>query len=224
MLKRFVTGAVLALAAGLCATAATAAVTHVVDFEDQVFNAGLFPDTFNTKSNQFTEQGLRFGGEQFYFMPAGNPSVTSPASFASTFMEEGLEPVVFGRPNGAAFDLLSLDLALGMFNLDALDSVTITGAGACAPACVTTISVGNGGFSHFDLTGFTGLTSVTVGMPVRNQAGSPADNGYLAFDNITFATRGTNVPEPGVWLLMIGGLLASGYMLRRARQLAAVEA
>jgi hypothetical protein len=185
----------------------------------------MLPHTYNTIANNWNEQGLHFEGGQYYFVPAVNDQAL-PVVHNSTFLEGALETAVISRPNGALFDLLSLDLALGSWNIGDLDSVVIAGQGACAPTCQTTAQIDDQGFTHFDLTGFTGLTSFTVGMPkyLDGNGDLQWDTGYLAFDNITVQTTGLSIPEPAEWLLMLGGLGACGYMLRRARQLAAVEA
>jgi hypothetical protein len=224
MSKRILIGAALALAAGLAVATSAVADVHVADFEDQVFDPAMLPYTYNTIANNWNEQGLHFEGGQFYFVPAVN-DLALPAVHNSTFLEGAIETAVISRAYGGLFDLLSLDLALGSWNLGSLDTVVITGQGACAPTCQATVQVDDRAFTHFDLTGFTGLTSFTVGMPQYRDGNGDLqwDTGYLAFDNITFQTKG-GIPEPAEWLLLLGGLTACGVMLRRARQLAVVEA
>lgn len=215
MSKRFLAGMMTALAVGLaCASGAAASPVVVVDFDDEVFASPL-DSALNTYPNTYVSHGLRFDGFQLFTHPKENVGAL-PFAYTSTTLDAAIEPVVISRVDGGLFDLLRLDLALGLFNTGSLDSVTITGAGACAPLCTTTVDVNDRGFTRFDLTGFTNLSSVTVGVP---QFQGQADGGYLSFDNTKFA-----VPEPGVWMMLLGGLLGSGYMLRRARQLAAVEA
>ena len=218
MLKRVLCGTAVALAAALLCAGAALADAPVVTFEDQVFDAANFPNTFNAAANAFDEQGLHFEGLEFFFWPGANPA---GAPFAhSTFMETAGEPVTISRTGGGTFDLNSLELALTFFNLSPVDSVTLTGVGACAPACTTTLTVNDQGFTRYDLTGFTGLSALHVSLPTFVDAGGvETETGYLAFDNLNGP-----IPEPAEWLLMIGGLAASALMLRRARQLAAVDA
>ena len=220
-LKRVLSCALLALAAafGLSAAAHAGAVT--VDFEDRV----IAQDSYQTAANSFTEQGLTFSGMQFYFVPAGNPGVSFPTGYSSTFMETAIEPVTIALAGGGAFDFTSIDLGLGAFNTGGVDSLLVTGTKAnCSSGCTVTATLDVGqGFTTFGadaLAGFTGLSQIAFGTQQTTSRGFPpqADSGYLAFDNISVSpVSAGGVPEPGAWALMILGFGAAGAALRRRR-------
>jgi hypothetical protein len=221
MFRRAFTAIAVALASLAFAQAAQAGV---VNFEDRVFSD---PDSYQTQPNAFTEQGLNFGGLQFYFIPKNNPDVTFPTSYDSTFMETAVEPVVVSLAGGGAFDMLSLDLGLGDYNQSSSDTVAVTGTKAnCATDCtVSTVLTVTNVFQTFSLTGFSDLASISFG---AQQFSNPdalfpphADSGYLAFDNISFSAA---VPEPASWGLMILGFGAIGGLLRGRRLAAALTA
>jgi len=194
---------------------AGAARAGVVTFDDRVF---VPPSDLQTEANHFDEQGLHFEGLQFYFVAFGNPDVTLPTGADSTFMETAVEPVVISRTGGEAFDFLSIALGLGDFNQGVSDKVLVTGLKAnCALDCtvIANLTVTNA-FQTFSLTGFSGLSSITFGMPTD---GGDADTGYLAFDNLSTHAPG-EVPEPATWGLMLLGFGALGATMRRRRALA----
>jgi hypothetical protein len=226
MLKRLLTGMSMAVAVGFSPYAHAA---QTVDFQDRHFTRS---DTYQTAANNFDEQGLSFGGRQFYFIPAGNPLVVLPTGYASTFMETAQEPVIITLAGGGDFDLLSLDLGLGAFNRGDRqhpdDVLLVATKAGCALNCTSsvTLSVGSA-FSRFEFTAlpgfgaeaFRGLSQISIG---RQTAGGPpafpptVDSGYLAFDNITFARNA--VPEPAAWILLTLGFGAAGARLRRNRR------
>jgi hypothetical protein len=94
----------------------------------------------------------------------------------------------------------------------------------CAQDCTvsTTLMVTNV-FQTFTLSGFTGLSQVSFGQQQVAAEIFPSgpDSGYLAFDNLSFATGGGAVPEPAAWILMIAGFAGAGAMIRRSRRAAA---
>src|SRR6185437_1243128 len=114
--------------------------------------------------------------------------------------------------NGNIFDLLSLDLAAGVWT-EVGDTTQVTGNLHSGGTLTTTIELDEPFATH--ALNWLDLDSVSFSTPIPS-------NAYIAYDNIVI--RGQGVPEPAAWALMLGGLIASGYMLRRARQLAAVEA
>lgn len=218
MSKGLLTCALVGLAASL--SLATAVRADVVTFDDRIFSD---PNTYQTEANQFDEQGLRFQGMQFYFIPAGNPVVVFPTGYASTFMETAQEPVIVSLTGGGAFDFLSLSLGLGDFNTGGADTVSVEGLKAnCSQNCTvsTTLTV-SGVFQTFALSGFTGLSQISFGQQqLAAQLFPPGpDSGYLAFDNLAFtAAAGAAVPEPAAWALMIAGFAGAGAMIRRRRR------
>lgn len=222
MLKRALTGAVAGLAASL--SLATAVRADVVTFDDRTFPG---PDTYLTEANHFDEQGLHFEGMQFYFIPAGNPDVSFPTGYASTFMETAQEPVVVSLTGGGVFSFLSLSLGLGDFNMGDADAVSVVGTKAnCSQDCTvsTTLTV-TSVFQTYALTGFNGLSQISFGQQqLAAQLFPPGpDSGYLAFDDLSVAAgNGGAIPEPAAWSLMIVGFAGVGAMIRRGRRSAAL--
>jgi len=211
MFKRFLTGAVVALAAtGFAATAVAA--THTIGFEDK--------HAFSCSQPAQTQHdgGLSFGQDYYacYYSPI------HPADFPvippSKVMGSGGTETDVSEDDGSVFDLIALDLAAGPFTTPG-DTTFVTGFLHGGGTLTTTLAL-NTPFTTYNL-GWTGLDSVRFSGPQASQQ-------YVAFDNLVIngngfdTTRG--VPEPAEWALMLGGLLACGYMLRRARELAAVEA
>lgn len=212
----------MALSAAFGVAAAAHAGVVTVDFEDRV----IAPDSYQTAANGFTEQGLSFSGMQFYFIPAGNPDVTFPTGYSSTFMETAIEPVTISLAGGGAFDFTSIDLGLGDYNTGSVDSVLVTGLKAnCSSNCTvtTTLDVGESftTFAAAAFAGFTGLSQISFGAQQTTVQGFPpqADTGYLAFDNIDVSPLAA--PEPSTWALMIAGFGGMGAMVRRRRRLQA---
>jgi hypothetical protein len=211
MLKRFLTGAVFALAAaGFAATAL--ASTHTIGFEDK--------HAFGCSQPGQTQHdgGLSFGQDFYACYYSPNQPADFPIVPPSKVMASGGTQTIVSEDDGTVFDLIALDLAAGPFTTPG-DTTFVTGFFHNGGTITTTLTL-NTPFTTYNL-GWAGLDSVTFSGPQQSQQ-------YVGFDNIVFngngfdTTRG--VPEPAEWALMLGGLLASGYMLRRARQLAAVEA
>ena len=213
MLKRFATGAAMALTASLCL--AQGARAGVVDFNHHTI--------FDTAPDSFDEQGLHFDGFQMFFIQAGNKVVKQPLGFDSAFLEAAIEPVFISLTDGGAFDFESLKLGVGDFNHGTLDTVTLTGTKAgCSMDCTisTDLQVGTR-FQSFTLDGFTGLSSLSIGPLMTLGAGDlkVADRGFLAFDDLSVAAPGVGgpIPEPAAWMLMILGFGGVGAAARRRR-------
>jgi hypothetical protein len=227
MLKRFASGAAVALAASLGLSAAAHA-SILVNFEDR------HPAAYDAEANSFSEQGITFGGNEFFIVAANNPDVSFPTGYASNFMETALEPVTMSLTGGGAFDFLSVDLGLGDFNDGLSDTVQVIGTkanctvvnpGDCTVS--TTLTVGTS-FATYSLAQFTGLSLISFGaQQLISHAFPPqADGGYLAFDNVSVAAvvtdGGAAVPEPSAWAMMIVGFGGVGALMRRKGRRAAV--
>jgi hypothetical protein len=205
MLKRFLTGAVLALAAGLATSAAaeTPGGVHTITFNGAT--------TFTCRPGTVSSGGLDFtGGWMGCFYSPSDPA-DFPIPLTSSVMAIGFAPVTMDLRSGGVFDLLSLDLAAGVWT-EVGDHTEVTGNEHGGGTFSADLAL-NSPFTTYDLN-WTNLDSVSFSTPIPG-------NAYIAYDNVT--VRGLMVPEPGEWLLLVGGLLASGYMLRRARQLATAE-
>ena len=249
MLKRVVTAAVTGLA-GFCLAASAHAA--VVDFEDLVI-----PAPYDHVANNLITGGLHFMDQDFTLVPAGAGFL--PNNSGTQYIELGSgndapDPnLVFSLNAGGAFNLESLKLGLGDWNdqaTDGYDAVTIVGVKAanCQFDCgqvSQTLHV-TYDWTQFDLTGFTGLASVTVMQQIYIVNGHAAftptslalhdafgdqfmpttvDGGWLAFDDITYSVDPTGgvgipggpVPEPAAWALMIAGFGLTGAAMRRRR-------
>jgi hypothetical protein len=204
MFKRFLTGAVLALATAGFGTAALAGSGVSFGFEGQT--------AFSCNLGTQHDGGLAFA-QDFYacFYSPAHPA-DFPITPPSTVMAVGYSDTTVTRDDGSVFDLLALDLAAGVYTTPG-DTTLVTGFLHGGGAETQTLTLDKL-FTRYTLD-WTGLDSVVFSAPQTH-------NGYVAFDNFTI--DGVGVPEPAEWVLMVSGLLAAGYMLRRARQLAAVEA
>jgi len=223
MFRRYLTAAVMALATAGFATTAAAGV-GVATFNSQT----AFRCHFGTTEQ---DHGLSFSGDpqnpffSCFYSPAA--PADSPINPTSTFMEVGFDQfevpdndtapfvVQVSQSNGLPFDLIGFDLAAGNFApLPSMTGVTgfVHGGGTLSATLDLTSA-----FATHDLN-WLNLDSFTFGPPSNLGDGTP----YIALDNVRYGSA--SVPEPFTWMLMLSGLLGSGYMLRRARQLAAVEA
>jgi hypothetical protein len=234
--------------AGLCLAAAAHA--DVVTFDD----IDIAPAPYGNFADNLFDGGLHFADQTFAI---GTTSFDRPVFTTTQFMETGssvVEPLTISLDDGGlggAFNLNGFRMGLGDWNDQAMggyDLVTITGqkSADCVNDCAdptVTVHVGYN-WTLYDLSGFTGLSSVTVSQPTFIQNGLPAidpntgtttDYGWLAFDDINYATDPTGgvgqaggpavgvqafpgpIPEPAAWALMIAGFGAVGAALRRRR-------
>lgn len=214
MFKRFLTGAALALAAGL-GMAAPASASMVTFNDVSSFSCDV--------GAPVTHQGMTFDMSWYrcYYSPAD--SADFPTPLTSTTMATGYVDTFFSTEDGGDFDLLSMQLAFGPFDHEGLtsDTTILTGYLSGGGTVTTTLTVGYG-FQTYNL-GWHGLTGVNVSPLQAN--GDDAQ--YLAFDNIHYfepsnpnAGGGDGVPEPAVWAMLLLGFATSGLMLRRAQKLA----
>src|SRR5689334_7706145 len=105
MFKRFLTGAALALAAGLATSAAaeTPGGVHTITFNDKT-HFGCAPGVIAADGLTFT------GGWMGCFYSPSDPA-DFPIPITSSVMAIGFAPVTMTLTSGSVFDLLSLDLA-----------------------------------------------------------------------------------------------------------------
>jgi hypothetical protein len=233
MSKRFLSSALVGLAASLSLASAVRAAT-TLSFDD----IDLGPSAYLYFANDFTYGGLHFADESMVVMPPGLGSF--PLNAGSQFLEFGSGPdvqdsMVITRADGGAFDFLSVVLGLGDGNLTGVfDQVTVTGHKAadcqanCADPGPMVLNVGYA-FAPYQLAGFSGLSSITFSQQKTLVNGQPVlDIGWLAMDNVTFqnsvTSGGATVPEPSAWALMIVGFGGIGALARRRGRRSAVAA
>jgi hypothetical protein len=126
------------------------------------------------------------------------------------------------RADGASFALNGFDLdnTRDTSVAEAAASFTVTGFktdGTSISTIVTLDDLPNSvtygtaaAFNHFDLVGFTDLSSFEI-----NRI-TPNDWGYLTLDNLN-VTAVTAVPEPSSWVMMGLGLLGLGAQVKRRK-------
>ncbi len=170
--------------------------------------------------NPYTSQGFSLtsssGGFVFNSPDTGNGSPQTVGNNPYYAGSNGLAAfapatITLAQSNGDPFSLLSIDLARN-FAFDPVPSVTFTGTLAAGGTVSETFTVSTPSpplvFQTFNLTGFTGVTSVSWEQGAANQ-------GVHQFGNIRLSTA---VPEPSALaLLALGGVGLLGYGWRRQR-------
>ena len=223
MFRRLLTNAAAALAIGLGVT--TAADAAVINFNS---------DTTYTAATWISEGGMTFSGYELYLIPPdwalANPS-TYNSPLTSPILATWLAPMTMSLTSGAAFDLQSIDMGLGWWNLPGGDTETITGTRAnCVDDgtgnCTVTQTFNVGyTFQTYALSAdFTGLSSVTFGAMTTQVNEYGPYSGWIGYDNINFSSPGEigePIPEPAAWSLMILGFGALGGLLRGRRRMTA---
>jgi hypothetical protein len=199
------TVAALSAATALAACAGSASATTIT-FEDQ------------PSGTTYATGGTLIEGDYALSMPSGvfytwNNLPCSPAcsgngtvALYTLKVDSSFAPFTLSRSDQGLFDFSSLDAAptartrgpgdLAVVGLKS-DNSTVT-ANLSTPD--------TGGFTSFDLSGFTGLSKVTFS----------STRGY-ALDNLVVAASAVSVPEPAGWALMILGFGGVGAALRRRR-------
>ena len=115
--------------------------------------------------------------------------------------------VVMTRTDGAAFDLVSLDMTgfFAGFDEDPTYQMALTGAQSSGPDVTQSFAVPSGGaFTTILTPGFTSVTSVTFQSNVYS----------VALDDIVVAQVGA-VPLPATGLMLIAPLMIGGWAARR---------
>jgi hypothetical protein len=232
MSKRFLSSALVGLAASLSLVTAVRAAT-TLSFDDINFA----PNSYESHQNHFFYGGLDFADEQMVVMPPGLGAY--PLGASTQFLEFGSQPdvgdlMVISRIDGGAFDFLSIVMGLGDGNTTSgVDYVTVTGHKAadcqvnCADPGPMVLSVGYS-FAPYQLTGFSGLSSITFSQQKTMINGQPVlDIGWLAIDDVSFqnsVAAGGVVPEPATWAMMIVGFGGVGALARRRGRRTALAA
>ncbi|HEX3365116.1 PEPxxWA-CTERM sorting domain-containing protein [Phenylobacterium sp.] len=221
MFKRALAVAAATMAIGLGASSAAGAA--VINFNSHT--------TYTAAGTSFSEGGMNFWGLELFFIPPDG-MMPSPSTFDSTvttpIMAASTEPVTMSLVSGAPFDLQSVDMGLGWYNLPGGDTETITGTKAnCTDDgsgnCLVQDAFHVGyGFTTYTLSAdFTDLSSVSFGAMTPQDFGGFTGSGWVGSDNITFSSPGEvgePVPEPASWGLMILGFGAIGGLLRGRRR------
>lgn len=205
MLKRLLTAAAVALAAGLCV--AGTANAGVVTFEDG--------KAFSCISGPQSSGGMSFAYDGYACFYSKTAPGDFPTELTSEVMAVGWVDTVMTRDDASVFDLSTVDLAFGPFDHQGLTSDTITVTGAFHDGSTDSIDLTVGfGFLRYGID-WTNLDSVTF-------SGLHASGEYLAFDNIAYdgakAPPMGGIPEPTIWATLLTGFFGMGAMMRRNRR------
>ena len=182
----------------------TAAVASVIDF------SGLQADINNSVSP--TVGGLTFSDSQQYIMP----SAYGPSSYSNNILSGVLSNasndsrfLTITAANGGEFSLESFLAARN--NCCSFDN-TIIATGFFANGTTSTLSFSNLTFDSYqdEVLNWTGLNSVQL------KSGA-AFGGYYAFQSFNSTAGVPPVPEPKTYALMLTGLGAIGFLIRRRK-------
>ncbi len=205
MLKRFLTGAAVALAAGLCV--AGTANAGVVTFEDG--------KAFSCTSGAQSSGGMSFAQDGYACFYSPGAPADFPTKLTSEVMAVGFSDTLMNRDDASVFDLSTVDLAFGPFHHDGLTSDITTLTGNFHDGSTATIDLNIGFVFQRYTIDWTGLDSV-------NFSSLHASGQYLAFDNIAYdgatAPPMGGIPEPTIWATLLTGFFGMGAMLRRNRR------
>jgi hypothetical protein len=199
--------AVAALGAAIALAAATGnASAATITFEDQA------------SGSAFASGGTVVEGDYTLSTPSGffefwNDLPCSPAcsgdgtvALYTIKVDSTFAPFTLARSDHGLFDFLALDGA-PTFRTFGAGNLAVIGLKADNSTVTANLSTPDtGGFTSFDLSGFTGLSKVTFSSP----------KGY-GLDNLVVTASSSAVPEPAAWALMILGFGGAGAALRRRR-------
>ena len=188
----------LAVAALLGASAQASATTLT-------FDALSAADDNFAVGTSYVEQGFQFDDltpAAYGFAAWGSLSPFSTGSTALINNNDG-GLTRLAQVGGAAFNLVSIDLAAMYPGLtgDGAVTVTFTGTRADHSTVTQSFAVNDGAPATFAFSGFSNLTAVTWSN----------DAMYHQFDNIHVAA----VPEPESYAMFLAGLGMFGFMARR---------
>jgi hypothetical protein len=197
-----------AIALGCSHFLASAAVTSPITFEDLAVSAG--PSSVAITSAGFIFETSANGLQSIFNTASEAEGPNNTSKFLAATIGTGLTSS-FHAADHHAFNLLQLDIS-GYYNFQGQTlSVTVTGLKTDNTFVSTNLNVLPNSFESFSLTGFQNLQSVTFGTAGGSQ--------YAAFDNLvtTPAAAVAPVPEPETYALMLGGLAALGWAVRRRK-------
>jgi len=186
----------LGMCIGLAASLAGGqAAATTVSFEDLSSPLAATSSALVSSGYQFTTTDLHG------IYDASNYGASNGTHFL-VYRSSGVGTESFAAVSGTTFNLNSIDLG-GWLNFGSTPlSIDITGYRTIGGNVVNTVSVAPGVFASYNLTGFTNVTSVSLG----SFAGA-----YVAVDNINVSP----VPEPETLAMLLAGLGLVGWTARR---------
>ncbi len=203
-------------------TSAGLALT-IIPLQAEVITFDQIPSPNNAiQTGTITTQGFNFTSSSFHI-------IDQPGLCAGGCVDEGSQylavigpgldaPVVVTNAAGQAFSVSGLDAAKlfltpggldGYPNANTLDLSGTLSGGRTVSAYLTLPSEGS--FSTLNLSGFTGLTSLTI----SGTGGGEADASW-ALDNLIVSSAGSSTPEPATMFLFLCAFFA-GLVARRSR-------
>jgi hypothetical protein len=194
----------LLLSAAALASGQSVANAVIIDFDAlEVANSGLN----EILSGSYSEDGFTLSGTPMFY--AGQGHVNQYAGSAGLHLRSGGAPVLLSLSMGGnAFDLSSIELSI-LASYGTSPAVNFTGNQMGGGTVNQSFTPSIFGFTQFNFTGFTNLTSVSW------MQGSGEGNAHQ-FDNINVHDRGV-IPEPGTALLLGLGIVGYGLIRRRQR-------
>lgn len=200
----------LIVAGALLGAGAPAHAATVVDFNAFAFDGSgvRYIDDYAFQYGDFKfESG---GGSPAFFGTYGRSDPRNPdPGGASVYFRWSATPLTISRIDGAAFDLISLDVA-DLFNTGAHVTNQFQFNYADGRPTDTAQFLGDSqiGLQTLALNRY-GLRSFVLSTPSGQ---------WTQFDNLTVATPVSAVPEPSAWALMIVGFFSLGSVLRMRRR------
>ncbi len=216
----------MALGVGIIIGSASASHALVLDF-------GSSDGLEVVETGSFTQNGLTMSPVNSGFGPnhwdhlVSVHGATASDNSAGIHRGRNAEEVTFSYLDGAAFDLLSIDIEALM--LQGASSVTGTFFASSGEEVVVS---GIGTVDFTDLYGWTNITSFSFSVPLQSvmcDQGVRVDCSGMVLDNITFQAYEQNqpsgldtetpsdIPEPGTLALFALGLAGLGFARRKRK-------
>lgn len=208
---------------GLLATTAMLAIGAPAAAATVTFESLAGRAAFNT-SAVLTEAGytLTYAPAAGGFFVVGSPPNCTPACvtngtnafYSYNFSSYNSDTLTITSTDGGLFSLSSFAAATTFTTINRALSLSVTGVGAGGPVNAVFFRAGGAAdtFTAFSPTGFTNLSSLTFA------AAPGATSPEFALDNIVL--NAAAVPEPASWAMMILGMGAVGFALRRRGKVA----
>lgn len=212
------------LASSAALAFAVPAVASIVDYNGASYNPGdSFTITFVGQSNGnpvaglsanllLTFQGVDVNGDYMFLYSLSNTSTLNPFSEATGF-GFNIDPASFtlaGSDVNGSFTGISSGSISNGFSVE----FCATGGPNCAGGASNGDPVGGGSFTGDFLLAFAGADpgTITLSQPIVRFQSTGANGRGSAV-----GVPGNSIPEPASWAMMLMGVCAIGYAIRRCR-------